>query len=319
MRWRPLGASCRLSLVPSSSCSRSLTVLPKRPPRCATRMRRSCSCSTAIYSTSWQRAAADLSTGTTTVHIPTRSIADQSTVAWRLPAKQSRSPTSRRSRIPRQRAHGRWHAHVLLGVPIRTGGELIGSFGLDARLSSILGCRNRAGEPFAEQAALAIRVARLLTDTHDALERETAWAACCWRIADQRSTSGRCFRRSSTALPGSRVPTRATSWRRWVGFGMAAYTAGVPTEFRAIIDQLIFEPGRGTITGRVLMERGPVQIVDILADAEFSHPEAQRALASGPFWVLPHARRGSDRCPDCLAPACPAFHRRRNRVAADVC
>jgi adenylate cyclase len=58
----------------------------------------------------------------------------------------------------------------------------------------------------------------------------------------------------------------------------------VPAEFRAIIDQLTFKPERGTITGRVLMERGPVQIEDIKADPEYEHGEAQ--VASGFRTVL---------------------------------
>ncbi len=64
---------------------------------------------------------------------------------------------------------------TLLGVPIRTDGELIGSFGLGR--TTVLPFSDAETELvslFAEQAALAIRVARLLTDTHDALERETA-------------------------------------------------------------------------------------------------------------------------------------------------
>jgi class 3 adenylate cyclase len=75
-------------------------------------------------------------------------------------------------------------------------------------------------------------------------------------------------------------------------YQMAAYTAGVPAEFRAIIDQLDFQPERGTITGRALMERGPVQIVDIKADPEYAHPEAQRASGFRTVLAVPVIREG---------------------------
>jgi len=75
-------------------------------------------------------------------------------------------------------------------------------------------------------------------------------------------------------------------------FRMAAYTEGVPAKFREIIDQLSFKPERGTITGRVLMERGPVQIEDIRADPEYEHPEAQVASGFRTVLAVPLLREG---------------------------
>ena len=183
---------------------------------------------------------------------------------------------------------------TLLGVPIRTDGELIGSFGLGR--TTVLPFSDAEIELvslFAEQAALAIRVARLLTDTHEALERETAVGSVLQAISRSTLDLGQVLQ---TVIDSAARLTHADEGnivREEMGrFRMAAYTAGVPAEFRAIIDQLIFEPGRGTITGRVLMERGPVQIVDILADAEFSHPDAQRASGFRTVLGVPLMREG---------------------------
>ncbi len=183
---------------------------------------------------------------------------------------------------------------TLLGVPIRTDGELIGSFGLGR--TTVLPFSDAEIELvslFAEQAALAIRVARLLTDTHEALERETAVGSVLQAISRSTLDLGQVLQtvidsasRLSHADEGNIVREEKGRFR------MAAYTAGVPAEFRAIIDQLNFEPGRGTITGRVLMERGPVQIVDILADAEFSLPDAQRASGFRTVLGVPLMREG---------------------------
>jgi GAF domain-containing protein len=39
---------------------------------------------------------------------------------------------------------------------------------------------------------------------------------------------------------------------------------------------LTFAPGRGAVSGRVLLEGKSVQIADVLADPEFAYPEAAR-------------------------------------------
>jgi class 3 adenylate cyclase len=175
---------------------------------------------------------------------------------------------------------------TLLGVPIRSDGELIGTFGLGRK--TVLPFSDAEIELvslFADQAAIAIRVARLLTETHEALERETAVGEVLQTISRSTFDLQQVLQtvidsatRLSHADEGNIV--REENGR----FRMAAYTEGVPARFREIIDQLDFKPERGTITGRVLMERGPVQIEDIKADPEYAHLEAQ--VASGFRTVL---------------------------------
>lgn len=184
---------------------------------------------------------------------------------------------------------------TLLGVPIRSDGELIGSFGLGrTTVLPFSDAETDLVSLFAEQAALAIRVARLLTDTHEALERETAVGSVLQAISRSTLDLGQVLQTVIDSAARLSHADEGNIVRQELGrFRMAAYTAGVPAEFRAIIDQLVFEPGRGTITGRVLMERGPVQIVDILADAEFSHPEAQRASGFRTVLAVPLMSEGS--------------------------
>jgi class 3 adenylate cyclase/putative methionine-R-sulfoxide reductase with GAF domain len=183
---------------------------------------------------------------------------------------------------------------TLLGVPIRSDGELIGTFGLGrTTVQPFSDAEIELVSLFADQAAIAIRVARLLTETHEALERETAVGNVLQTISRSTFDLQQVLQtvidsatRLSHADEGNIV--REENGR----FRMAAYTAGVPGEFRAIIDQLSFQPERGTITGRVLMERGPVQIADILADAEYSNPAAQKASGFRTVLAVPLLREG---------------------------
>lgn len=182
----------------------------------------------------------------------------------------------------------------MLGVPIRTADGLIGAFGLGRlRVEPFSDEEIELVTVFADQAGVAIRLARLLGETHEALERETAVGQVLQSISRSTFDLDHVLQtvidsatRLSHADEGNIVREEKGNYR------MAAYTAGVPAEFRAIIDQLVFQPERGTVTGRVLMERGPVQIVDIMADAEYTHPEAQRASGFRTVLAVPLLREG---------------------------
>ena len=56
---------------------------------------------------------------------------------------------------------------------------------------------------------------------------------------------------------------------------------------------LTFPPGRGSVTGRVLLERKPVQIPDVLADPEYSNLEPQRLGGYRTHLGVPLMRNGS--------------------------
>ena len=183
----------------------------------------------------------------------------------------------------------------MLGVPIRTADGLIGAFGLGrTRVEPFSDEEIGLVTVFADQAAVAIRLARLLGETHEALERETAVGSVLQSISRSTFDLHQVLQTvidSATRLSHADEGniTREENGR----FRMEAYTEGVPAEFREIIDQIVFQPERGTITGRVLMAQAPVQIVDILADAEYTHPEAQRASGFRTLLAMPLFHEGS--------------------------
>jgi len=184
---------------------------------------------------------------------------------------------------------------TLLGVPIRTDDGLIGAFGL-ARMavSPFTDAEIELVGLFADQAAIAIRLAHLLGDTHEALERETAVGLVLQSISRTTFELDAVLQTVIDSATRLSHADEGNILREERGrFRIAAYTAGVPDEFRAIIDQRLFQPERGTLTGRVLLERGPVQIADIAADPEYALPEAQRASGFRTVLGAPLMRDGA--------------------------
>ena len=169
---------------------------------------------------------------------------------------------------------------TLLGVPIHTDAGLIGAFGLGrTTVSPFSDAEIELVSLFADQAAIAIRLARLLSDTHEALERETAVGHVLQSIS--RST----FELDAvlqTVLDSAVRLTHADQGNilRETGgyFNARAFSSDVPAEFREVISNIAFQPERGSAMGRALLERGPVQIVDVLADPEYRLAEAQRII-----------------------------------------
>ncbi len=166
----------------------------------------------------------------------------------------------------------------VIGVPIWQGDEIIGVIANGRSEVRPFGEREVGIlEAFADQVAIALNLAQLLNETHEALERESAVGQVLASIA-----------RSSFDLKGvlQTVIDNATRLTRADGgdivreeggvFKVAAYAAGVPESFREIINQHAFKPERGSALGRALLEQRPVQIVDVLADPEYTLLEAQR-------------------------------------------
>jgi len=76
------------------------------------------------------------------------------------------------------------------------------------------------------------------------------------------------------------------------GYRVAA-DYGPPTELRTLLRQHPIRSGRGTLVGRIALERGAVHIPDVLADPEYRWAEAQRAGGYRTLLGIPLLRDGS--------------------------
>src|SRR5207245_723970 len=73
----------------------------------------------------------------------------------------------------------------------------------------------------------------------------------------------------------------------------AAASYGHTAEYNDYLRTLTFTPGREGVVGRVLLERKPVQITDVLADPDYQLLETQRLGGFRTHLGLPLLREGS--------------------------
>ena len=96
--------------------------------------------------------------------------------------------------------------------------------------------------------------------------------------------------------------------RQMAGDYREVATCGQSPEFREYLRDFVFEPGRGTATGRVLLEGRTVHILDALADPEFAIIREEPRRVSHCAWRPTLAGRDTSRRLCFVAHDGPVFH-----------
>jgi len=181
---------------------------------------------------------------------------------------------------------------TVLVVPLWKDSELIGSLLVGRKeVRPFADNQIEIVQNFATQAVVAIQNAQLLRELRETLREQTA-AADLLKIISRSAFDLQAVLDTVVELAARLCGADLAAVHPNRAYFRAFAIYGGPPSHREVASNVIFEPGRGSVMGRVALEAKPVQVADVLADPEYTLHEAQRKLGYRTCLGVPLLREG---------------------------
>ena len=184
-------------------------------------------------------------------------------------------------------------ARTLIVVPMLKDNEAIGVFGIYRQEVRPFSDRQiELMTNFAAQAVIAIENARLLSELRQSLQQQTATADVL-KVISRSTFDLQTVLNTLTESAARLCDAYMASMHRQEGTTYRAIaTYGGPPAHREATLGIPFEAGRGSVIGRTVLERRPIQVADVLADPEYAFQEVQRKIGFRTVLSVPLLREG---------------------------